>query len=119
MYSKVDITLDTFPYPGVTTSFESIWMGVPVLTKNGNNFVSRCGESINLNLGLKDYIAKNDDDYVMKAVLLNKDRDALPKLRSSIREIAKKTPLFDTISFGKEFSLILKKVWQSFKDESS
>ena len=51
--------------------------------------------------------------------VLNKDRDSLPKLRSSIREIAKKTPLFDTISFGKEFSLILKKVWQSFKDESS
>ena len=42
-YNKIDITLDTFPYNGVTTSFESIWMGVPVLVLKGNRFVSRCG----------------------------------------------------------------------------
>ena len=46
LYKKVDIALDTFPYNGVTTSFESIWMGVPVITMKGYNFNSRCGESI-------------------------------------------------------------------------
>ena len=62
MYHNIDVSLDTFPYPGVTTSFESIWMGVPVLTKKGNNFVSRCGESINLNLGLNSFLADNNED---------------------------------------------------------
>ena len=47
LYNKIDIALDTFPYNGVTTSFEAIWMGVPVLTMAGYNFNSRCGESIN------------------------------------------------------------------------
>ena len=48
-YNKFNLTLDTFPYPGVTTTFESILMGKPVLTMKGNNFNSRCGESINKN----------------------------------------------------------------------
>ena len=47
-YKEIDIALDTFPYNGVTTSFESIWMGVPVITLAGYNFNSRCGESIKL-----------------------------------------------------------------------
>ena len=51
-YNEIDIALDTFPYNGVTTSFEAIWMGVPVLAMAGYNFNSRCGESINMNLGI-------------------------------------------------------------------
>ena len=60
LYKQIDIALDTFPYNGVTTSFEAISMGVPVLTMKGYNFNSRCGESINKNLGMKDLIAKDD-----------------------------------------------------------
>ena len=75
LYKKVDIALDTFPYNGVTTSFEAIWMGVPVLTMAGYNFNSRCGESINKNLGMKQLIAKDEDDYVQKAINLSEDKE--------------------------------------------
>ena len=114
MYREIDVSLDTFPYPGVTTSFESIWMGVPVLTKKGEDFVSRCGESINLNLGLKDFIAENEDDYVAKAVLLNSKKKDLSKIRNSLRQNAINSPLFDTDLFGKEFSSIIKNVWDKY-----
>ena len=67
LYKKVDIALDTFPYNGVTTSFESIWMGVPVITMKGYNFNSRCGESINKNLNLTSMIADDENDYISKA----------------------------------------------------
>ena len=63
--SSRDIALDTFPYNGVTTSFEAIWMGAPILTMKGFNFNSRCGESINYNIGLPELIAKNEDDYIL------------------------------------------------------
>ena len=84
LYKKVDIALDTFPYNGVTTSFEAIWMGVPVLTMAGYNFNSRCGESINKNLNMEQLIAKDEDDYVSKAVDLSNDKEQFINLRKSI-----------------------------------
>ena len=71
-YNRVDIALDPFPYPGGTTSAEGLWMGVPVITRRGDCFLSHIGESIAHNAGLSDWIADNDDDYVAKAVMHTK-----------------------------------------------
>ena len=94
-YNQIDIALDTFPYNGVTTSFEAIWMGVPVLTMAGYNFNSRCGESINKNLGMEQLIAKDEDDYVQKVVNLSNNTDDYINLRKSIFIDAIKSPLFN------------------------
>ena len=51
-YNKIDVALDPFPYSGGTTSFESAWMGVPLYVLKGKTFLSKCGESINNNLGM-------------------------------------------------------------------
>ena len=111
IYNKIDISLDTFPYPGVTTSFESIWMGVPVLTLKGNNFVSRCGESINSNLKMSDFIAKNKTEYINKALSLTEDINNLVEIRKSLRQKALASPLFDTDKFGQDFGDLLSNVW--------
>jgi protein O-GlcNAc transferase len=103
LYKQIDIALDTFPYNGVTTSFEAISMGVPVLTMKGYNFNSRCGESININLGMKDLIAKDESEYIFKAKKLAEDQDGLLKLRKKIFTIAPHTPLFDKIKFANDF----------------
>jgi len=108
-YNKIDLALDTFPYPGVTTSFEAILMGVPVLTMKGYNFNSRCGESINLNLNIKEFIATSTDDYYNKALRIQKDLDILSETRASLRQNALASPLFDTKTFTKDFSQILRK----------
>ena len=71
--SSFEEVLDTFPYNGVTTSFEAIWMGVPVITMVGYNFNSRCGESINKNLNLEYLIAKDEEEYISKAINLSND----------------------------------------------
>ena len=69
-YNKtlVNIILDTFPYPGITTSLESIFMGVPLLTKNGSTYYSKIGTSINKNLNMTDWIADNNNEYIQKAI---------------------------------------------------
>ena len=110
LYKKVDIALDTFPYNGVTTSFEAIWMGVPVLTMAGYNFNSRCGESINKNLGMKQLIAKDEDDYVQKAINLSEDKEKYIELRKSIFLDAMKSPLFNRKKFAENFFNLLKKI---------
>jgi len=107
-YNKIDLSLDTFPYPGVTTSFESNSMGVPVLTLKGFNLNSRCGESINKNLKLEDFIAKNYDDYLNKAVLLSKKKKNTILLRRLHRQKIMVSSLFDIDNFTIELSKILK-----------
>ena len=110
LYNKIDIALDTFPYNGVTTSFEAIWMGVPVLTMAGYNFNSRCGESINKNLNMEQLIAKNEEDYISKAVSLDIDRDKFFDLRKSIFLDAIKSPLFNKKKFAENFFNSLREI---------
>ena len=108
-YYKIDLALDTFPYTGVTTSFQSYLMGVPVLTMKGFNMNSRCGESINKNLGLEEFIARDINEYINKAIMFQ-DRKKLSNLRVSLRKKVINSPLFDTDKFTKNFSDILIKL---------
>ena len=111
LYNSIDIALDTFPYNGVTTSFESIWMGVPVLTMKGYNFNSRCGESINKNLGLEALIAEDNADYILKAKELSGNLDKLFNIRQHIYEKALNSPLFNTENFLKGFYKSLEEIY--------
>ncbi|NOT81327.1 MAG: tetratricopeptide repeat protein, partial [Gallionella sp.] len=85
-YQRVDIALDPFPYPGGTTTCEALWMGVPMLTKRGDRFLSHMGESILHNAGLPDWIAQDEDDYVAKAIQFAGDLPKLAALRAGLRE---------------------------------
>ena len=109
-YNDIDIALDTFPYNGVTTSFEAIWMGVPVLTMAGYNFNSRCGESINKNLNMDQLIAKDEKEYVSKAVRLTSEREKFLKLRKTLFLDAIKSPLFDEKKFARNFFSLIKEI---------
>ena len=108
LYNEIDIALDTFPYNGVTTSFEAIWMGVPVLTMKGYNFNSRCGESINKNIGMENMVAKDKNDYINKATELSEDLRKLISIRKKIFDNALSSPLFDVKNFSKNFFYIIK-----------
>ena len=110
LYKNIDIALDTFPYNGVTTTFEALAMGVPVITMKGYNFNSRCGESIIKNLGVEELIANNEDDYILKAQKIANDKDKLLELRKNIFKISHETPLFDTKQFSQDFFGILEKI---------
>ena len=110
-YKLIDISLDTFPWNGVTTTYESIWMNVPVIVMDGNNFSSRCGSSINKNLNLTDLIARNKMDYINKAVSLAQNPQMLIDLRKDLFTNALKTPLFDKTSFSNEFFSSLEKIY--------
>lgn len=110
LYKKIDIALDTFPYNGVTTTFEALAMGVPVITMKGYNFNSRCGESIIKNLGIEDLIANNEDDYILKSQKMANDKNKLLELRKNIFNISHETPLFDTKQFSQDFFGILEKI---------
>lgn len=117
-YNQVDIALDPFPFPGGTTSAEGLWMGVPVLTKKGDCFISHQGESIATNAGLADWIAENDDDYVAKAVLHTQDLKHLAGLRAGLRQQVIASPLFDAPSFARNLQDALWGMWDKWCEKS-
>ena len=110
LYRKIDVALDTFPYNGVTTSFEAIWMGVPVLTMAGYNFNSRCGESINKNLNMEQLIAKDENDYIEKAINLSNNHNKYISLRKSVFKDSIESPLFNRKKFAENFFRSLKEI---------
>ncbi len=112
LYNKIDLSLDTFPYNGVTTSFEAVWMGVPVLTMKGYNFNSRCGESINKNLKIDYLISKNHSEYIEKATELSKNKIKFKELRDQVFNESIKSPLFDTNKFNKNFFSVIEGVYE-------
>ena len=112
-YWRADIALDPFPYPGVTTSAEALWMGVPVLTLQGDRFMSRTAASIAHNVGLPGWIAASEDDYVAKAVRFAGDLPELSALRDQLRGQVRASPLFDAPRFAKHFEAALWGMWRA------
>ena len=110
LYNKVDLALDTFPYNGVTTTFEALWMNVPVIVLKGYNFNSRCGESIIKNTNIDYLIASNTKEYIQKAIHLSQNKKKLNEMRRELYDEVLSTPLFDTKSFAKDFGDCLLKV---------
>ena len=109
LYKDIDLCLDTFPYTGVTTTCEALWMNVPVITMEGFNFNSRCGESILINSNLKNLVAKNKDDYISKVISFANDLDKLEQTRKFIFDEVLKTNTFNTKKFAANF-------WKSILD---
>ena len=117
-YSRVDIALDPFPFPGITTSCESLWMGVPVLTKKGDRFVSHQGETIAQNAGLSDWIAQDEDDYVAKALDFTSDLAALTNLRAGLRQKMMSSPLCNAARFARHFEETLSEIWDNWREQT-
>ncbi len=109
-HNEVDILIDTFPYTGGTTTAFALWMGVPVLSMLGNTMLSRQGATMLGCVGLSDWFAHDEMGYVDKAVKFSADVQYLARLRSSLREAAEKSPLFDTKRFTGDFEGLLVKM---------
>ncbi|MCX7172460.1 MAG: peptide-binding protein, partial [Proteobacteria bacterium] len=110
-YQRVDIGLDPFPFPGGTTSVESLWMGVPVLTHSGKRFLSRQGIGLLKNAGLGDWIAVDGEDYVKRASAQAGDLQGLADLRKGLRQQVVASPLCDAARFAGYFEAALRDMW--------
>ncbi|CAA7612041.1 putative TPR repeat-containing protein [Magnetospirillum sp. LM-5] len=106
-FGELDVALDPVPYNGVTTTFESLWMGVPVVTLPGQRILDRYGLSLLTEVGFADGIAVHADDYVARAVRLAADRPLRAKLRESLRDRVRASRLNDSARFTREWEDLL------------
>ena len=114
LYHQIDIGLDTFPYNGHTTSMDSFWMGVPVVTLVGDTVVGRGGLSQSSNLGLEELVARTPDEFVERAVKLAADLPKLQALRASLRERMKQSPLMDAPGFARAVEQAYRFMWRKW-----
>ena len=113
-YHQIDLGLDTFPYNGHTTSLDSLWMGVPVVTRVGNTCVGRGGLSQLYQLGLTELAGDSDEAFVRIAVELAKDLPRLAQLRQSLRLRMEQSPLMDGQRFARHIEDAYRFMWQEW-----
>jgi protein O-GlcNAc transferase len=110
-HADVDILLDTFPYPGGTTTCEALWMGVPTITLTGESMLSRQGHSLLHCAGLDDWVATDPADYVQRATRHANGLPALAMLRKGLRQQVLASPLFDGSRFARQLAEAFRGMW--------
>jgi protein O-GlcNAc transferase len=113
-YLQVDIALDPFPCNGGTTTCESLWMGVPVVSRTGRSGASRSGISLLSNAGLARLVARSWEDYVDTALRLATDLPALAQLRATLREQLRASPLLDAEGLTRDLESLYRAAWRKW-----
>jgi predicted O-linked N-acetylglucosamine transferase (SPINDLY family) len=102
-YNKMDISLDTLPHVGGTTTCESLWMGVPCISLVGAGFAERLSYSNLSNAGVGDLATFSIEAYIEKAAELAADAPRRRVLRHGLRDMIRAMPLGQPARFGKAF----------------
>lgn len=119
LYNRVDVALDTFPYHGTTTTCEAMWMGVPVVTLEGEVHAARVGSSLLHAVGLPELIARDRGEFVEIAARLAGDLPALAGLRAGLRERVRRSILCDQPGFTARFETALRDAWRDWCGRST
>ena len=110
-YNEIDVALDTFPYTGMTTTLDALWMGVPVVSLVGERNLGRAGLSLLTNVGMAELAVTDVDAYVAQAVALSREPDRLARLRQELRPRMLTSPLLDAEGFTRRLEGALRDMW--------
>jgi predicted O-linked N-acetylglucosamine transferase (SPINDLY family) len=106
-----DIVLDTFPYNGATTTLETLWMGIPMVTQVGEQFAARNSYTFMLNAGITEGIAWNEQEYVEWGVKLGLDRELRSKVHDQLRSGRNTAPVWNARQFTRDLEQAYREMW--------
>ena len=113
LYRRVHVALDTFPYNGTTTTCEALWMGVPVVTLEGDRHAARVGASLLRAAGLPELVAPSTEGFAGTAAALAGDGARLAALRTGLRARLRASPLLDDRAWAERFHGALREAWRA------
>jgi predicted O-linked N-acetylglucosamine transferase (SPINDLY family) len=116
---EVDIALDSYPYAGTTTTCDTLWMGIPVITMAGSTHVSRVGASLLARVGLGELVCMDAESYVRQAIALSGNVERLSEIRTGLRDRMQASSLCDAGTFVGGFEEMLRMVWRRWCESSS
>ncbi len=114
LLNTIDIALDPFPYTGTTTTCESLWMGVPVVTLIGETSVARSGYALLKGIGLEALAAGDEKEYVAIAAALAQDLERLDALRGGMRQRIASSPLRDEAGLTRDLEAAYRAMWRAW-----
>ncbi|MBW4509248.1 MAG: O-linked N-acetylglucosamine transferase, SPINDLY family protein [Scytonematopsis contorta HA4267-MV1] len=109
-----DIVLDTYPYNGATTTLETLWMGIPLVTRVGQQFAARNSYTMMMNAGITEGIAWSDEEYIEWGVRLGKDTTLRQEIAWKLRQSRQTAPLWNAKQFACEMERAYEQMWQNY-----
>ncbi|OYD94327.1 O-linked N-acetylglucosamine transferase, SPINDLY family protein [Nostoc sp. 'Peltigera membranacea cyanobiont' 213] len=111
-----DIVLDTFPYNGATTTLETLWMGIPLVTRVGEQFAARNSYTMMMNAGITEGIAWTDEEYIEWGVRLGKDETLRQQVALKLKASRQTAPLWNGKQFTRDMEKAYEQMWQRYLD---
>lgn len=106
-----DIVLDTYPYNGATTTLETLWMGIPLVTRVGEQFSARNSYAFMMNVGVTEGIAWTDDEYVEWGIRLGKDEQLRQQVTWKLKQSRQTSPLWNAKQFTRDMENAYREMW--------
>lgn len=109
-----DVVLDTYPYNGATTTLETLWMGIPLVTRVGDQFVARNSYTMMINAGITEGIAWSNEEYIEWGVRLGKDAVLRQQITWKLKQSRQTAPLWNAKQFTLEMEKAYEQMWLRF-----
>ena len=109
-----DVVLDTYPYNGATTTLETLWMCIPIVTRVGQQFAARNSYTMMMNAGITEGIAWTDEEYVDWGIRLGRDENLRKQVSWKLRQSKGIAPLWNAKQFTREMENAYRQMWQKY-----
>jgi predicted O-linked N-acetylglucosamine transferase (SPINDLY family) len=109
-----DVVLDTYPFTGGMTTLDVLWMGIPLVTKVGQQWSSRNSYTLMVNAGISEGIAWSDEEYIDWGIKLGKDENLRRKVIAKLDESRKTSPIWNARQFTKDMESAYRQMWQIY-----
>ncbi|MEM7714880.1 MAG: O-linked N-acetylglucosamine transferase, SPINDLY family protein, partial [Cyanobacteria bacterium P01_A01_bin.68] len=109
-----DVVLDTYPYNGATTTLETLWMGIPLITKVGEQFAARNSYTMMMNAGIREGISWTDEEYIEWGIRLGKDVKLRQEISWKLKQSRQTAPLWNANKFTREMEKAYEQMWVNY-----
>lgn len=109
-----DVILDTYPYNGATTTLEALWVGLPIVTRVGQQFAARNSYTTMMNCGITEGIARSDEEYLEWGIRLGTDTALRQDIFYRLRQSRHTSPLWNAKDFAREMEKAYYQMWQQY-----
>ena len=113
-HKHADLFLDTFNYNAHTTASDALWAGLPIITKQGNQFAARVASSLLSALDLNELVTQTDDEYEKMIIDYASKPVKLKEISEKLNINKNNKPLFNTLQYTRDFELGMSKVYELF-----